>query len=42
MCDDRVCSSVWDKQAVVFSFRPSQGPSGGLLTVWDVSEVEVW
>lgn len=42
LCDDRVCSSVWDRQAAAFSFRPSQGASGGLVTIWDVSEVEVW
>jgi exonuclease III len=42
MCDVNVCSSLWDRQSVEFSFRPSQGASGGLLTVWDASEVEVW
>lgn len=42
LCDDRVCSSIWEGQSKAFSFRPSQGASGGLLTVWDVSEVEVW
>lgn len=42
MCDVNVCSSVWDRQSAEFSFRPSQGASRGLLTVWDASEVEVW
>jgi len=42
MCDDRVCSSVWDRQLATFSFCPSQGASRGLLTIWDVTEVEVW
>jgi len=42
LCDDRVCAAVWDRSSATFSFRPSQGASGGLLTIWDVSEVEVW
>jgi len=42
ICDDRVCSSVWDNLSGAFSFRPFVGASGGLLTVWDSSEVEVW
>jgi len=42
LCDDRVCASLWDRHSAAFSFRPSQGASGGLLTIRDVSEVEVW
>lgn len=32
---------LWGSSAVSFSFRPSQGASGGLLTLWDNTEVEV-
>lgn len=42
MFDDSVCLSVWDGQSAAFSFRPSQGASEGMLTVWDTLEVEVW
>lgn len=40
--EDWCCSSIWASQSVSFSYRRSQGASGGLLTVWDTSEVEVW
>jgi hypothetical protein len=42
VCDDSVCSSMWEVQSMAFSFRPSIGASGGLLTACDRSEVEVW
>ena len=41
-CDEGVCLSVWDGQQTAFSFRPFIGASGGLLTIWDSTEVEVW
>jgi exonuclease III len=41
-CADGVCLSMWDGQPAMFSFRPSIGASGGLLTLWDSTEVEVW
>ncbi|XP_024630380.2 exodeoxyribonuclease-like [Medicago truncatula] len=41
-CDDGLRLAVWDGQSVAFSFRPSLGASGGLMTLWDSSEVEVW
>jgi len=41
-CDVDVCMSVWDGQPAAFSFRPSLGASGGLLMLWDSTEVEVW
>jgi len=40
-CDEGVCLSVWDGQQAAFSFRPSLGAFGGLLTIWDSTEVEV-
>jgi exonuclease III len=41
-CDVLLCSSLWGSAPHCFSFRPSVGASGGLLTMWDSSEVEVW
>ncbi|MCH86865.1 cytochrome P450, partial [Trifolium medium] len=41
-CDDFLVSSLWGSSPYDFSFRPSVGASGGLLTIWDSTEVEVW
>ncbi|CAJ2633139.1 exodeoxyribonuclease-like [Trifolium pratense] len=41
-CDVFLCSTLWGSLPHAFSFRPSVGASGGLLTLWDTSEVEVW
>ncbi|XP_045831047.1 exodeoxyribonuclease-like [Trifolium pratense] len=41
-CDVFLCSTLWGSSSHAFSFRPSVGASGGLLTLWDTSEVEVW
>ncbi|GAU50621.1 hypothetical protein TSUD_410220 [Trifolium subterraneum] len=41
-CDDFLCSTLWGNSPHSFSFRPSIGASGGLLIIWDTSEVEVW
>jgi hypothetical protein len=42
VCDDSLCAAMWVSSLVGFSFRPSVGASGGLLTIWDTAEVEVW
>jgi exonuclease III len=42
VCDDSLCASIWGSSSHSYSFRPSVGASGGLLTVWDSAEVEVW
>lgn len=42
VCDGGFGVVLWGHQSVAFSFRPSIGASGGLLTAWDTSEVEVW
>ena len=42
VCDDSVCSSLWGNSNHDYFFRSSVGASGGLLTMWDCSEVEVW
>ncbi|GAU51435.1 hypothetical protein TSUD_413350 [Trifolium subterraneum] len=41
-CDDVLSSNHWGNSSHAFSYRPSVGASGGLLTLWDTSEVEVW
>jgi hypothetical protein len=41
-CDNALCASLWGNSLCGFSFRPSMGASGGLLTIWDTAEVEVW
>jgi hypothetical protein len=40
--DMLVCKSIWSDINVDFSFQQSRGASGGLLTLWDCTEVEVW
>lgn len=42
VCDDFLCSSLGGNSNCNFSFRLSKGASGGLLTLWDSLEVEVW
>jgi hypothetical protein len=42
VCDDSLCVAMWGSSLVGFSFRPSVGASGGLLTICDTTEVEVW
>lgn len=39
---EAVCKSIWNDANVDFSFYPSNGASGGLITLWDCKEVEVW
>ncbi|CAJ2657379.1 unnamed protein product [Trifolium pratense] len=41
-CDVLLCSSLWGSSFHGFSFRPSVGASGGILTLWDSFEVEMW
>jgi len=36
------CLSIWGDDKVDFSYQRSTGASGGLVTLWDVNEVEVW
>lgn len=40
--DTTVCKAIWGNVNVDFSFQPSMGASGGLITMWDVTEVTVW
>ena len=40
--DFTVCKSLWGDEYVDFSFQPSVGASGGLVSMWDTNEVEVW
>jgi exonuclease III len=41
-CDDLLSRSLWGSSSLCYSFRPSVGSSGGLLTLWDTSEVDIW
>ncbi|GAU23620.1 hypothetical protein TSUD_386090 [Trifolium subterraneum] len=41
-CDVFLCSALWGNSPHDFSYRPSVGASGGLLSIWDSNEVEVW
>ncbi|KEH24095.1 hypothetical protein MTR_7g103360 [Medicago truncatula] len=40
--DSSLVASLWGNSSFNFSFRPSEGASGGLLIMWDDKEVEVW
>lgn len=40
--DDFVCKAIWGDDCGGYSFRPSLGTLGGLVTLWDKNEVEVW
>ena len=40
--DVNLCKSMWGGDLVDFSFQPSVGASGGIVTMWDTREVEVW
>ncbi|MCI25649.1 cytochrome P450 [Trifolium medium] len=42
VCDASLCSAIWGCSSYDFSYLSSVGASGGLLTIWDSSEVEVW
>jgi hypothetical protein len=42
VCEESLCLSMWGHLNVAFFYRPSVGASGGLLTMWDTDEVEVW
>jgi len=40
--DDVLCRSLWGSGEVAYSFKPSVGASGGILTLWDTTVVDVW
>jgi len=40
--DSSIVTSLWGNSSFNFSFRPSEGASGGHLIMWDTKEVEVW
>jgi exonuclease III len=41
-CDASLSLALWGNSPHAFSYRSSVGASGGLLTLWDSSKVEVW
>jgi exonuclease III len=40
--DDVLIKSIWGDAPSAFSYKPSVGASGGLITVWDSTRVMVW
>jgi hypothetical protein len=40
--EDVLIKSLWGETACGYSYQPSVGASGGLVTVWDTSCVTVW
>ncbi|KAK2356846.1 DNA-(apurinic or apyrimidinic site) endonuclease [Trifolium repens] len=40
--DASLSLTLWGNSSHAFSYRPSVGASGGLVTIWDSSKVEVW
>ncbi|CAJ2642357.1 unnamed protein product [Trifolium pratense] len=40
--DEFLCKTLWGSSTHGFSYHSSLGASGGILTMWDSSEVEVW
>lgn len=41
MVDDFVISSLWGSNSCGYSYQPSFGASGGLISVWDTAMVKV-
>ena len=39
--NDFFCASLWGNPYHSYSYRPSVGASGGILTIWDTTEVDV-
>jgi len=40
--DDFLIKSIWGLTPCGYSYQPSSGASGGLITVWDSSLIDVW
>ena len=40
--DEFLCRSLWGTDPMAFSFKSLVGASGGIITVWDPSLVDVW
>jgi hypothetical protein len=40
--DDVLCRSLWGSDDVAYSFKPSVGASGGILTMWNTRVVDIW
>jgi len=40
--NDLVGKAIWNDNNVDFSYQPSIGSSGGMITLWNRNEVEVW
>jgi len=42
MINDQWVKALWGEGMHNFSYQPSVGASGGMVTVWDVSRIDVW
>jgi exonuclease III len=42
LVDAFICKSLWGEDTVDYSYQPSTGASGDLITMWDCKEVVVW
>ena len=40
--NDAILKSVWGNNPVGYSYQPSSGASGGLITAWDACRVDLW
>ncbi|GAU32903.1 hypothetical protein TSUD_152630 [Trifolium subterraneum] len=40
--EDRLARSIWGSDDVEYSFKPSVGASGGIVTMWNPKVVDVW
>jgi exonuclease III len=40
--NDQLVTALWGDGVHNFSFQPSVGASGGMVTVWDASKIDVW
>ena len=40
--NDAILKSCWGNNPVGYSYQPSSGASGGLVTAWDASRLDVW
>jgi len=40
--DFAVCKYLWGDESVDFYFQSALGASGGIVSMWDTNEVEVW
>jgi len=40
--NDQLIKSLWGEGEHIYSYQPSVGASGGMVTVWDACQIVVW